>query len=66
MSELCPSGRSEGYEARDDEGPHAAQDAETVLHIVLLSWLGLLSEGIFRRCGGELLCLQRQSNQSAV
>lgn len=37
MSELCPSGQSERYEARDDEGPHAAQDAETVLHKMLLA-----------------------------
>ena len=29
MSELSPSGGSEGYGARDDEGAHAAQDAET-------------------------------------
>ena len=32
MRELSPPGGSEGYGARDDEGAHAAQDAETFIH----------------------------------
>ena len=31
MNEFCPLGRNEGYGACDDERPHAAENAKTIV-----------------------------------